>query len=251
MQWRPCLIRKPHITPNMGNADKTELNAPFTHPETRKPYNRHTRCHSGCPPPSPLHTLHLLIKWPHTYVSGHTSDCECAQSSTATVFQRRMGGSENFNRTWDSDVDGFGKLYREHWLGLDKIHCLTASKGRAELYVDMYDCDGVRKYARYSYFHVEGSSVNYKLHISGYSRTAGDSFTSGGNLNGMQFTTRDRDNDLWSASNCAAHRGAWWYYRCGHCNLNGPYICGAVQTEWVGVMWGTFGGGTTPSSTQT
>ena len=52
---------------------------------------------------------------------------------------------------------------------------LTASKGRAELYVDMYDCDGVRKYARYSYFHVEGSSVNYQLHVSGYSGTAGDS----------------------------------------------------------------------------
>ena len=29
-----------------------------------------------------------------------------------------------------------------------------------DLYVDMYDCDGVRKYTRYSYFHVEGSSVN-------------------------------------------------------------------------------------------
>ena len=29
---------------------------------------------------------------------------------------------------------------REHWLGLEKIHCLTASKGRAELYVDMCDC---------------------------------------------------------------------------------------------------------------
>ena len=67
-----------------------------------------------------------------------------------------------------SYVDGFGKVNREHWLGLEKIHCLTASKGRAELYVDMYDCDGVRKYARYSYFHVEGSSVNYKLHVSGY-----------------------------------------------------------------------------------
>jgi len=26
----------------------------------------------------------------------------------------------------------------------------------------------VNKYARYSYFHVEGSSVNYKLHYGGY-----------------------------------------------------------------------------------
>ena len=72
-----------------------------------------------------------------------------------------MDGLVSLNKSWADYVDGFGKLQREHWLGLEKIHCLTASKGRAELYVDMYDCDGVNKYARYSYFHVEGSSVNY------------------------------------------------------------------------------------------
>ena len=89
-----------------------------------------------------------------------------------------MDGSVSFNRSWEGYVDGFGCLKREHWLGLEKIHCLTASKGRAELCVNMYNCDEVWKYARYSYFHVEGSSVNYKLHVSGYSGTAGDSLRS-------------------------------------------------------------------------
>ena len=155
-----------------------------------------------------------------------------------TVFQRRMDGSENFDRLWQNYVDGFGKLNREHWLGLDKIHCLTASKGRAELYVDMYDCEGVRKYARYSYFHVEGSSVNYKLHISGYSGTAGDQLAPV--HNGMQFTTKDRDNDLAPSANCAVYHetNGWWFQNCFHANLNGPYICGAVQRNWVGVIWG-------------
>ena len=159
-----------------------------------------------------------------------------------TVFQRRMDGSENFDRPWQNYVDGFGKLYREHWLGLNKIHCLTASKGRAELYVDMFDCDGARKYARYSYFHVEGSSVNYKLHVSGYSGTAGDDFTY---HNGMQFSTRDRDNDQRSDANCATYYpggSGWWFNSCFHCNLNGPYICGAVQTTSAGVIWNTFRG---------
>ena len=159
-----------------------------------------------------------------------------------TVFQRRMDGSVSFNKSWADYVDGFGKLHREHWLGLEKIHCLTASKGRAELYVDMYDCSGVRKYARYSYFHVEGSSVNYKLHFSGYSGTAGDSFTTGGH-NGMQFTTWDRDNDKRSASNCAEqYQGGWWFNNCHACNLNGPYICGDVQISALGVIWYTFRG---------
>ena len=171
---------------------------------------------------------------------GKAFDVWCdLQGGGWTVFQRRMDGSVSFNKNWDSYVDGFGKLHREHWLGLEKIHCLTASKGRAELYVDMYDCDGVRKYARYSYFHVEGSSVYYKLHISGYSGTAGDSFNrgSGGhNLNGMQFTTRDRDN----GRNCAAYGGGlggWWFNNCFYCNLNGPYVCGLVQRSEVGVLW--------------
>ena len=157
-----------------------------------------------------------------------------------TVFQRRMDGSVSFNRSWDSYVDGFGCLKREHWLGLEKIHCLTASKGRAELYVDMYDCDGVNKYARYSYFHVEGSSVNYKLHYGGYSGTAGDSLTAGGH-NGVQFSTWDRDNDNYAqrCSNDFDGHG-WWFNSCYNCNLNGPYICGPVQRLSVGVIWGTF-----------
>ena len=150
----------------------------------------------------------------------------------------------SFNRSWDDYVDGFGDLKREHWLGLEKIHCLTASKG-AELYIDMYDCDGVGKYARYSYFHVEGNSVNYKLHFSGYSGTAGDSFTAIVNLNGMQFTTRDHDNDQWSSGHCSQHWEAnrWWFNNCFRCNLNGPYLCGPVERDWVGVIWETFRGG--------
>ncbi len=154
-----------------------------------------------------------------------------------TVFQRRMDGSENFNRSWADNVDGFGKLKREHWLGLEKIHCLTASKGRAELYVDMYNCDGVGKYARYSYFHVEGNSVNYKLHISGYSGTAGDGF---GYHNQMQFTTWDRDNDEHSTVNCATSLGGWWFKSCYGCILNGPYICGDLETRYIGVIWLSF-----------
>ena len=158
-----------------------------------------------------------------------------------TVFQRRMDGSQNFNRSWADYVDGFGKLYREHWLGLEKIHCLTASKGRAELFVDMYDCDGVNNYARYSYFHVEGSSVNYKLYVSGYSGTAGDSLNY---HNEMEFSTRDRDNDNDGRSCSIKHDGnGWWFNDCFHCNLNGQYICGAVQTTWFGVIWFHFRGG--------
>ena len=60
---------------------------------------------------------------------------------------------------------------------------------------------------------VEAEDQGYLLHISGYSGTAGDSMTASGagNLNGMKFSTWDRDNDNWS-SNCAQkYKGGWWF----------------------------------------
>ena len=61
---------------------------------------------------------------------------------------------------------------------------------------------------------VEGEDQGYKLHIGGYTGTAGDSMTVVGGNNGMKFSTRDRDNDKWDA-NCAQlyTAGGWWFNR--------------------------------------
>ena len=56
--------------------------------------------------------------------------CDLHGGGIWTIFQRRMDGSVSFNRSWDSYVEGFGKLHQEHWLGPEKIHCLQG-KGRA------------------------------------------------------------------------------------------------------------------------
>ena len=80
-----------------------------------------------------------------------------------------MNGSENFDRQWQNYVNGFGDLKREHWLGLEKIHCLTASKGRAELYIDMYDCAYVHKKIQSSYFLLSHSYIVHYNHLRIYS----------------------------------------------------------------------------------
>ena len=156
------------------------------------------------------------------------------------VFQRRKDGRENFNRNWGQYVTGFGHPNREFWIGLDKLNCLTSAGERAELRVDLGACDGSTAYARYSYFYVGTSATNYNLTISGYSGTAGDSMVI---HNGMQFSTRDRDNDKFSG-NCAVRWNAngWWFNTCYNVALNGPYICGKVQSQWVGVIWFAFKG---------
>ena len=156
-----------------------------------------------------------------------------------TVFQRRRDGSENFYRGWMEYDNGFGNVKAEHWLGLKKISCLTGAKPVAQLRVDLADYEGRQKYAHYRYFIVDSASANYTLGVGGYSGTAGDSLAGSHSLNGMQFTTHDRDNDRWTSGNCAANRqGAWWYNTCAHSNLNGKYLRGASDCK--GVRWYTF-----------
>ena len=128
-------------------------------------------------------------------------------------------------------------------LGL-KISCLTSVRGRTKLRIDLADFAGHSKFACYDYFHVGTPSTNYRLTIGGYQNrgivAAGDSMTRRGNanLNGMQFTTCDRDNDR-SSGNCAvSYRGAWWYNGCYASNLNGLYLNG--RSNSAGFIWGHF-----------
>ena len=149
-----------------------------------------------------------------------------------------MDGSENFNRGWADYVGGFGQLRGEHWLGLEKIHCLSTRSPRSELRVDLADFEGNYKYAQYSFFSVRNSRENYTLNIAGYTGTAGDSL---GNHNGIQFTTKDKDNDQRSSENCAvSFKGGWWYKVefCYSSHLNGLYRSGLPR--WHGIIWNGF-----------
>nr|XP_034327996.1 ryncolin-1-like isoform X2 [Crassostrea gigas] len=122
-----------------------------------------------------------------------------------TVIQRRMDGSVNFYRSWQTYKDGFGKLQGEYWLGNEGVHLLTA-KTKQELRVDLQKFSGEKAYAKYSRFTVGSESEKYKLSVGGYSGTAGDSLAY---HNGMKFSTRDQDNDLWNKHCSVEHQGGW------------------------------------------
>lgn len=52
-------------------------------------------------------------------------------------------------------------------------------------------------------------------------------------INGMMFSTKDRDNDIHHRINCAyALFGGWWYNSCHDAYLNGPYGSSLWKEPW-------------------
>ena len=139
------------------------------------------------------------------------------------VVQRRKDGSVSFNRDWVEYEEGFGDLNGEFWYGLTPLHCLT-SQGQWELRIDLTHTNGTKTYLHYKQFAIGSASDNYPLQISQYKGIYPVDPFSVYSINGMKFTTKDRDNDQWS-SNCALHGNGngWWFKGCSYICLNTKY----------------------------
>ena len=90
-----------------------------------------------------------------------------------TVFQRRLDGSVGFYRNWSDYKHGFGDVYGEFWLGLDKIHRLT-SDTNSMLRVDLEDFKGNTTYAEYNVFGVMSEKDKYRLILGFHSGKTGE-----------------------------------------------------------------------------
>ncbi|XP_033985127.1 fibrinogen gamma chain [Trematomus bernacchii] len=165
-----------------------------------------------------------------------------------TVIQRRRDGSVDFKKDWVQYKEGFGYLSpddtTEFWLGLEKMHLLTATTIMPTvLRIELVDWEGNKKYADYTMFKVNPEIDMYRLTYGYYfGGDAGDAF--GGfdfgddpsdkfytSHNGMQFSSIDKDNDKYDG-NCAKQDGSgWWMNRCHAAHLNGKYYQGGSYTE--------------------
>ncbi|XP_059609170.1 microfibril-associated glycoprotein 4 [Phlebotomus argentipes] len=159
-----------------------------------------------------------------------------------TVIQHRDDGGVNFYRTWQEYRHGFGNLDGEFWIGLDKLHQLTATRVH-ELLIHLEDFEGERRVAQYDAFAIGGEKEHFALMLLGkYTGDAGDSLSYHA---GQKFSALDMDNDSWVEGNCAqAHTGGWWYNACDTSNLNGRYLGGEVPDElrYQGIYWNDFKG---------
>lgn len=170
--------------------------------------------------------------------------CKVVNGTGWTVIQRRQDGSVDFYRNWEEYKHGFGSQNGEFWLGNEHIYQIT-NQGSYKLRIDMEEWNGNKYYAVYDSFRIEDESDNYRLHISRYHGTAGDSMTTmRDDHNGMEFSTFDRDNDRRSLNNCAVHyRGGWWYSDCFESNLNGRFYIEGEHTDFFrrnGIQWNSI-----------
>lgn len=151
--------------------------------------------------------------------------------------RKRVGNPVGyFDKTFAEYKRGF-ESRGELWLGLEKLHQLT-SKGSYSLRITMKDFDDKTYVAVYDQFQV-GPGDDYVLTLEGfndYLSTLGDSMTEtsvsgANNLNGMRFSTRDRDQDGLRGRNCAElYSGGWWYNFCTAAHLTGQHTRSRVNS---------------------
>ena len=140
------------------------------------------------------------------------------------VVQRRHDGSVDFNRTWMEYEDGFGKLTGELWYGMRALHCLTG-QGGWEMRMDIKLANGTKIFLQYEQFKVASAKDKYKLTVGGFQGTTTDPMEFS---NGMNFSTKDSDNDQYN-KNCAlafgpaSPQGGWWYKDCWRVSPNNSY----------------------------
>ena len=167
-------------------------------------------------------------------ITNFCGDCEAAAEGYCDavtngggwlVVQRRQDGSVDFNRGWVEYEEGFGSLTGEFWYGLRPLHCLT-NQGQWQLHIDFTFTNGTKSYLSYKSFSVGSANSQYQLSISGFTGVTTDPFSTH-SLNGMKFSTKDRDNDK-SGRHCAVNgdgknSGGWWYNHCSHIHVNHQY----------------------------
>ncbi|XP_016982323.1 fibrinogen-like protein A [Drosophila rhopaloa] len=186
----------------------------------------------SCPSDSPNGIYQIKLRGLEPF------EVPCATSPPGwTVIERRVDGSENFNRTWNEYKSGFGNVSRDFFIGLEKLHRMTEARPH-ELYIKLGKVDGSRTYAQYDDFKIGNEKEFYELkNLGKYSGTAGDSVI---NSKNQKFSTFDRDNDGNSEYNYAMGYGAWWHGSRSFISLNAKYF--KDDKAWNGIIWNLFNG---------
>ncbi|KAI3363139.1 hypothetical protein L3Q82_011792 [Scortum barcoo] len=152
-----------------------------------------------------------------------------------TVLQKRFDGSVDFHRTWQEYKKGFGEPSGEFWLGNEFVSRLTVQQSY-KLRIQLSDWEGNSGFSQYDQFSLDNEAQNYRIHLKGYSGTAGKISSIG--QPGSDFSTKDADNDKCVCKCSQLTTGGWWFDACGPSNLNGMYYQqGQNSNRFNGIKW--------------
>ncbi|KAL7395828.1 hypothetical protein ABVT39_024031 [Epinephelus coioides] len=177
--------------------------------------------------------------------------CDMSDGGGWIVIQRRLDGTERFNRSWAEYKDGFGDVDAEFWLGNDNLHYIT-TQGNYSLRIILGDFYGSNRYAEYENFQVANEKDHYRLTFGSYVGTAGDALSGNYEVGvshwashqSIKFSTYDKDNDNYKGNCAQEDKGGWWFNRCHSAHLNGLYYSrghySAVTDD--GIVWYTWRG---------
>ncbi|KAM4693701.1 angiopoietin-2 [Discoglossus pictus] len=152
-----------------------------------------------------------------------------------TVIQKRFDGSVDFHRTWKEYKKGFGDASGEYWLGNELVSQLTNMQ-KYVLKIQLKDWEGNEAFSLYEQFYLANEAQKYRIHLKGYTGTAGkiNSISQPGN----DFSTKDTDNDKCICKCSQMATGGWWFDACGPSNLNGMYYSlGQNTNKFNGIKW--------------
>ncbi|XP_071798853.1 ficolin-3-like [Asterias amurensis] len=206
---------------------------PFTLPDTPTPFwHRYSSCKKLL---EAGHTENgIFTIFPAGFSDGLRVYCDMETDGGGwIVIQRRQDGSVDFYRNWVDYRVGFGDLDGEFWLGNDNLRNLTESVGMWQLRFDLENWFGEKAWSGYEGFRISGE--NFQLNVDSYNErsTAGDSVIDVGEkytIDGMMFSTKDKQNDNYEPGCAVNYHGAWWYNACFMCNLNSKYYPSQITT---------------------
>ena len=164
------------------------------------------------------------------------------------VIQKRFDGSVDFYRNWSDYKNGFGDVYGEFWLGNEFVHQYTEANPNAEMLVEAFAFDGTKASVKLHNFKLgDEVAFKYSLHYDQCVVIASEDqkqiCADWARAQGMRFTTRDRDNDIYGTLNCAIRYPAgWWFDGCFGVNLNGVYSKKIKVEQAMGINLNSFRG---------
>ncbi|KAH8263537.1 hypothetical protein KR044_010272, partial [Drosophila immigrans] len=127
------------------------------------------------------------------------------------IIQQRINGAQEFNKSWQEYVDGFGDLQGDFFIGLEKLHLITSStryKLNVSIAFNWYKDGSGRHDVQYDDFRIGNSGSSYELESIGkFSGSPGMNAFVGNEK--PKFSTYDKNYPHWAKD--LGDIGGWWF----------------------------------------